>query len=316
MIDVETGSVTLIADQPDPGLVRCGSAEWSHDGRRIMYDAMPMNEPAATKLKVIELAHGQLERNELGPGNCPSFSPNDDRIAFLNNAGRVAAEMAVWIMQANGSDRRVLSHYGRPRWSPNSRQVLIVDFQKPRHLMLMDIGLGQTIPVTIAEKNIFWEPSWCGNETIAAVVGVQQPEAIVLIDVRTTGKANIKGTLWTVGNGLDVQPFYPLYSAATGRCVFVGVENKKKALYAFRRGQSDPPRRLEPEGDDNLLQDLAGLSPDGRYVLFSSDRPERRARVPDPATRKSPSQANRFPKMCIASPWCEDYFRKDKRGLC
>ena len=63
-------------------------------------------------------------------------------------------------MRADGSDRRVLSYYGRPRWSPNSRQVLIVDFQKPRNLKLMDIPVGQTTPLTIAEKNIFWEPIW------------------------------------------------------------------------------------------------------------------------------------------------------------
>jgi hypothetical protein len=43
------------------------------------------------------------------------------------------------------------------------------------------------------------------------------------------------------------------------------------ALYSFERGQTDPPKRLEPEGFDTLMQDLA-LSPDGRYVLFSSNR--------------------------------------------
>ena len=43
------------------------------------------------------------------------------------------------------------------------------------------------------------------------------------------------------------------------------------ALYSFKRGQADPPRRLEPAGHDSLLQDLV-FSPDGRYLLFTSNR--------------------------------------------
>ena len=106
LIDVENGDATLIADQPDPGLIRCGSPEWSHDGRRIIYDAMPVNEFSLTHLKVIELANGRLELTDLGLGNCPTFSPTDDRIAFLNNSTVGGAEVGVWLMHADGSQRR------------------------------------------------------------------------------------------------------------------------------------------------------------------------------------------------------------------
>src|SRR5207253_1157428 len=36
LIDVTSGEVTLIADQPDPGLTQCGSPMWSNDGWRIV----------------------------------------------------------------------------------------------------------------------------------------------------------------------------------------------------------------------------------------------------------------------------------------
>ena len=65
--------------------------------------------------------------------------------------------------------------------------------------------------------------------------------------------------------------YYPVYSARTRRCIFVGRGPEGLALYGFERGQVDPPSRLESEGYDKLLQDLAS-SPDGRYLLFSSDR--------------------------------------------
>ena len=47
--------------------------------------------------------------------------------------------MGVWLMQADGSQRHVLGNYGRPKWSPDSRQFFIVDFDLPRDVTLMDI---------------------------------------------------------------------------------------------------------------------------------------------------------------------------------
>ncbi len=272
MIDVESGEVTLIADQPDPGLVRCGSVEWSHDGKRIIFDVMPMNQVPSTHLKVIELAHGRLEINDLGLGNCPTFSPTDDRIAFLNNVRAPGAQMGVWLMQSDGSNRRMLGDYGRPKWSPDSRQFLIVAFNLPRRVTLMDVRPEKSGPLHLAGQNLFPEPSWVGGQLIVAAIGPDSPNAIALIDVSEPSQAMTKEVLWKNGKELDVKPYHPLYSAATRRCVFVGQNAQGMALYSFRHGQPDPPRRLEPAGYDELIQDLT-MSPDGRYVVFASDRP-------------------------------------------
>jgi hypothetical protein len=66
----------------------------------------------------------------------------------------------------------------------------------------------------------------------------------------------------------------------TRRCVFVGTEEGKgSALYSFVHAKADPPKpqdppkRLEPQGFDKLIQDLT-FSPDGRFVVFASDRRE------------------------------------------
>jgi hypothetical protein len=64
----------------------------------------------------------------------------------------------------------------------------------------------------------------------------------------------------------------------------LGLNIARAALYSFRHGQTDPPRRLEPEGHDNHLLDLA-YSPDGRYNLFASDRPGLRPRGLAPPER-------------------------------
>jgi RNA polymerase sigma factor (sigma-70 family) len=287
LIDVENGEVTLIADQPDPGLVRCGSPEWSHDGKRIIFDVMPMNQVPLTHLKVIEQAHGRLEINDLGLGNCPTFSPTDDRIAFLNNVRDPGIQNGVWLMQADGSNRRMLGDYGRPRWSPDSRQFLIVDFSLPRQTTLMDVRPEKSGPLNLPGQNLFPEPSWVEGGLIVAAIGPDTPNAIALIDVSEPSHARIKEVLWKKGKELDVAPNYPLYSAATRRCVFVGQNAQGMAFYSFRHGQPDLPRRLEPEGYDGQIQDV-GMSPDGRYVIFASDRPGPRPGKPAPARGATP----------------------------
>jgi RNA polymerase sigma factor (sigma-70 family) len=292
MLDVENGEVTLIADQPDPGLIRCGSPEWSHDGKRIIFDVIPGNQVPLTRLKVIELAHGRLEINDLGLGNCPGFSPNDDRIVFLNNSHAGGAQSGVWLMQADGSERRLLGDYGRPKWSPNSRQFLIVDFHLPRQATLMDVTPEKSGPIRLPGRNLFPEPSWVGGELIVAAIGGEAPDSIALIDVSEPSAARIKEVLWKKQDGLNVNPFHPLYSAATRRCIFVGKDAQGMAFYAFQQGQSDPPRRLESGGYDELIQDVT-ISPDGRYVVFASDRPGPRPGklAPAPVNAATPKRA-------------------------
>jgi Tol biopolymer transport system component len=78
----------------------------------------------------------------------------------------------------------------------------------------------------------------------------------------------------------------PVYSPETNTCVFVGEqEGKGLALYSIQRDKPGPPRRLEAEGFDNLLQSLT-FSPGGRFVAFSSERPDRRKADNPPAGRR------------------------------
>src|ERR1017187_3309915 len=87
MIEVSTGEVTLVADQPDAGITYCGSSSWSNDGKRILFDAMRPEVVHQAHMKSIELIAGELKVTDVGVGNCPTFSPGGDRIAFLLNYG-------------------------------------------------------------------------------------------------------------------------------------------------------------------------------------------------------------------------------------
>jgi Tol biopolymer transport system component len=273
MIDLTNGKVTLIADQPGPNLTHCGSSTWSHDGRRILFDATPGTQWALTHLKAIEVGEGRPSVTDLGTGNCPSFSPADDRIAFLSNADGV--QMGVWMMKADGSGRRLLGDYGRPAWSPDGRQLMIISFSNPRQVTLMDADPDRSGVLRLADYQIHADPSWAGEGTIVAVIGPTEADTLALIDVSDPSRPRVKDVLWRRANGPDVEPSYPIYSATSRRCIFVGTGAKGGALYSVDQGKSGPAKRVEPEGYDRSITSLA-FSPDSRYLLFSCDGPDRR----------------------------------------
>jgi Tol biopolymer transport system component len=294
MIEVSTGQVTLIADQPDAGVTYCGSSSWSNDGKRILFDAMRPEVVHRAHLKSIEVFEGKLKLTDLGVGNCPTFSPAGDRIAFLlNNGGVPGAAGGIWIMQADGLERVRLGSFGRPRWSPDGRQFLLIGFDIPAHVTLMDSTGKTKDPLEIPKMKLYSPPNWVNDRTIVAVVGTDFGDSIALIDVTNPAQAKVKEVLWKMnfkGAGPDIRPHHPAYVASAGRCVFIGGAYAGMALYTFQRGQSDSPKRMEPEGYDSLMQDVA-LSPDGRFALFTANRagPRQRGSTP-PAAAPRPNE--------------------------
>jgi hypothetical protein len=287
LVEVKTGEVTLIADDPQPGPTFCGSAAWSNDGKRILFDAMDTKKVALAHMKVIEQFEGQLTVTDLGVGNCPVFSPSGDQIAFLLNHGGVpGAQGGLWLMQADGSGRRRLSGGSRPDWSPDGQQFMITGFSIPAHVTLMD-AKGTRIGVVHMPQGLqlYSVPHWVSPGTIVAAVGPDFGDSIALLDVTDSARVKVKEVLWKrnfKGKDVGVNPVDVAYVASTGTGVFVGEAREGKTLYGFERGQSVPPRRLEPAGYDSLVQDLA-LSPDGRFALFSSNRSGPRHRGSAPA---------------------------------
>jgi Tol biopolymer transport system component/type II secretory pathway pseudopilin PulG len=275
-MDMQTGKVTLVAAEPDPGLDQCGSPSWTRDGRRILYDAQPRNKIEATRLKAIDPAERGLKTTDLGPGNCPTPSPSGDRVVFLLNPGQVVgAETGVWIMQRDGSERRRLGGYGRPCWSADGHQFLIISFARSPEVTVIDEQWGRPSGILQIppEQTLFSIPSWAEDDAIVAVIGDEDGDTIALLDVSTPADGKVKEVLWKRSKDLAVMPREPVYSPATRRCVFVGEDAKGMALYAFERGKPGETKRLEA-ASDTLIRDLA-FSPDGRYVLFSSNRPDR-----------------------------------------
>jgi hypothetical protein len=226
---------------------------------------------------MMELGDGRPTIKDLGPGNCPSLSPDDEQIAFLLNPGVVAgAQDGVYIMRADGAERRRVAHYGVPYWSPDGSEIMIRAFTKPTHITLYNVRSQRVSTVTVPGQRLFSWPLWAGPGMLVAVIGRgDEGEAVTLLDVSEPEEAKIVEVLWKRNSDLDVEPSWPLYWPQTGRCFFVGLEPNKRTLFSVKRGDSGRVTRMEPEGRNDELGGLA-LSPDGRFLLFGANRPDRR----------------------------------------
>jgi Tol biopolymer transport system component len=288
VVDVETGEAAPIVDEPEKGRARCGSPCWSPDGRRILFDATPLDLWQLSRIESLDLADGRPRMTDLGSGRFPSFSPDGKRIAFSlvrKTNGKDAP--GIWVMWHDGSRRRWLSGPGRPLWSPDRRRLLVVDHDASPPLWIMGVNDGESRPITLVGKRIFPTPAWASETTLVAAIGQESPDTVVVIDVSDPEGASVKEILWSKTGGPDVEPGEIAYCPETGRCVFVGAVPAGKALYCLRRGDPTRPRRIELAGFDPNLGDLA-FSPGGRYLLFHTDNPDRPRGRPAPAASPRP----------------------------
>ncbi len=278
LLDLVAGGETLFVDEVVPGKTFAGSAKWSHDGRRIVFDATPGMNWQQSHLMMLEIRDGRPSFTDLGPGNCPTFSRDDKRIAFLLNPGAVApAQAGIWVMQSNGSERtQVSGEYGAPFWSADGGEFLINRFSEPTVATVNNLEAAKAGVVRVSGYHLYSWPRWTGPGQLVACLGTgNEADMIALLDVRNPAEAKIINVLWQRGPDLDVLPQRPLYSPESGRCFFVGIAaGNRRTLYSVKRGDSGQAMRIEPGGISELV--VLDFSPDGRYLIFGGNWPEPR----------------------------------------
>lgn len=272
-IDLEKGKATCLTKEPLAGYSNCGASAWTPDGKRFVFDATPGRTWNKTHMFVADFPAAENARfTDLGPGNCPSWSPDGKQIVFLLNPGADRnVEPGIWIMTDDGVVRRRIGGSGRPKWSPDGKQILVASFGNPSRLSLIDVPTAEERPIDLPGNTFVSVPSWAGDgQTIISVIRGDGPVSIALVDISAPAEAKVKQVLWRMGEGLNVSPTCPVYSLKFKRCAFTGWESRGAALYVLDADRRTP-RKLEGDLMDPKLAGLA-LSPDGRQLLFVSDR--------------------------------------------
>ncbi len=276
MLDLVTGETTLISDEPVSGLTWSGSPEWSHDGSRIVFDASPGVDFSRSRLMSIEVRDGRPAITDLGPGNCPTFAPEDEHIAFLLNSG----EVGLWMMQADGSQRRRAGEIGVPSWSADGRGFLTSEFGDFQATNVMNCDKVTWGKLAVPGYRTFSRPSWAGpGMLVSALSTKQESDTIALLDASNPAEAKVIEVLWRRSKELDVTPRWPVYRPETRRCYFMGGEWNKRVLYSIERGKSLIASRVQADGQEKELKAFSFsadgrfvFSPDGRYILFDANR--------------------------------------------
>jgi Tol biopolymer transport system component len=105
-----------------------GSPSWSRDGKWIAFDVTTEGfNRGEVYLYAFDGPQKGMLKN-LGPGNCPVFSPDGKTIAFhLAPQNAAAGEAGVYLMKPDGTDRRRLCAGDHAKWSPDGTKMLLAD---------------------------------------------------------------------------------------------------------------------------------------------------------------------------------------------
>ena len=151
-------------------------------------------ETRTAGLYVLDLATGAVEPLAGVPPDSAALaaavSPDGTRIAF---DAEVDGSRQVWVMNADGTDlQRVTDGFEavEPTWSPDGRLLGYTDIATDglRTLFVVDLGSGETRPVTSERSDVFgadWSPD---GDSIAYQVQHGQGWRLRSVDVRS-GKA-------------------------------------------------------------------------------------------------------------------------------
>jgi TolB protein len=120
---------------------------WSPDGRKIAFSGLPRTGGNLDTIQVMNPDGSDVV--DLGaPGECATWSPDSSKIAYCSHSGD--GNWAVWVMNADGSNRRQVTH---PRlippagangdypgaWSPDGTRIVYSSVvHGDRELYLMD----------------------------------------------------------------------------------------------------------------------------------------------------------------------------------
>jgi TolB protein len=255
---------------PFPDFTAAGSSRWSRGGGKITYDAWRFwcGEDYSYAHVITVNADG-TSAQDLGEGALPNFSRDDKLITFCqyrNNQG-------VWVMNADGSDRKLIDSSGWcSDWTADSDEIVYSssDDEGGANLRVTNIKNGKTRLLLTHSKyrQIFWglstspDGKWIcykgslpNGEELAIVNTEEKDKGFkVLLSNSTPGVEEFDHYVNWTPDGKHVTALIRMKDSPTYQMYLLDVEGKAA------------PRRLEGQ-NPSVNQGTTSYSPDGKTMV-------------------------------------------------
>lgn len=282
MANADGSAIELLADVGLFDATFLGSPEWSHDGKTIAFDATPATgircDFSRSRIATVSVTgKGKREIAELGFGNCPDWSPDDNQIAFFLNPGNPeGGQPGVWVMNADGTERHsVAPNLWYPRWSRDGRSLLCHDSSSPKKYFLVDSETGrrrQVLRKVTALGLPCWDP---GGNLLCVTLHLADHRQLCLVNLAGDPDSIIE--LWK-GEALLAQQLKgssdtsrPDWSADGLEIVFSDNSSGKCVLKRVATTGDEPAAVVAPALTHNDVH--AVWSPDRKRIAFTSSQP-------------------------------------------
>ena len=237
------------------GYKKHGSPQWSHDGKRLAFDAYEGPDDAK-KFFAVQLDGSGLR--ELGENAMPNWSPDDKQVAYQRYGAR--GQRGIWVQNDDGRGRTWLADGYSPRWSPDGSQIAFGKADGNLHLLDLVEGTERALldaPLDNVSGGFSWSPD---GKRLAFIGDRNNQRSLMIVAAAGAGQSlsqrlsgDLSGTVAWSPDGKQ------LAFALDQKIHLADVEGDK------------PPVAIPGQEGSNREP---AWSPDGKWIAFSSDRPD------------------------------------------